>query len=109
MYALLTDIEAIAVSVIKKELKVQERKILAIEGSINTLREFVRWRNTYNQYKERVMSTIRNFYKQLSEIPHVQNKPDDKALKAMEKEQRDKVKADIEFFDAAIDCPHLKQ
>jgi hypothetical protein len=47
------------------------------------------------------MSIIRNYFKKLSEIPHVQSKPDDKTLKAMEKEQRDNVKRDIELFDAA--------
>jgi hypothetical protein len=100
-YALLTDIEAIAVSIIKKELKIQQRKITAIEENINTLREFVGWQQSYTRYKERAFASIQYFCKILSDIPHVKNKPDDKALKAMEKEQRDKVKSDIEFFDAA--------
>ena len=100
-YALLTDIEAIAVSVIKKELKIQERKITAIEENIKTLREFIGWRQSYARYKERAMSSIRYFYKMLSEMPHIQNKPDEKALKEMEKDEREKIRKDFDLFDAA--------
>jgi hypothetical protein len=97
----LTDIEAIAVSVIKKELKIQERKISAIEENIKTLREFINWRRAYEQRKERAFYSIGYFHKRLSNTPHIQNKPDDKTLKAMGKDERNKIKSDIELFDAA--------
>ena len=61
-YALLTDIEAIATSVIKREIKLQERKIAAIEDNIKTLMEYERWRRTYDQRKEGLMYQIRYWH-----------------------------------------------
>lgn len=101
-FALLTDINAIAASVVKKEVKVQERKIAAISDKIETLREYVGWKNKYQMYKDRLIVTIKRFFQQFENQPHIRSKPDGEALKAMEKEQRDRVKADIEFYDEVI-------
>lgn len=98
-FALLTDLVAIANSIIKKEVILQERKINAIENNIETLGKYVGWKETYKTYRDRLLRSMRTFYDQMKELSHIKFKPDKADLKVLPKEDQQRIIKDIEFFE----------
>jgi len=98
-FALLTDIEAIAANIIKKEIKQQERKILSIEGNISTLNDFKKHYNEYENYKKRLEEAIWSKLQQMQEFEYIRSKPTEEKLKKLDKENSEKIKKDIALFD----------
>lgn len=100
-FALLSDLEAIVNSIIKKEVTIQERKIRAISNSIETLGEYNRWKATYKNYKDRLLRSMQRFFDQMKELSHIKFKPDKEDLKVLSKEDQQRIIKDIEFFEEA--------
>jgi hypothetical protein len=98
-FALLTDVTAIAATIIKKEVKIQERKISIIQGNISTLNDFKRHYSQYETYKTRLEEAIRYKVNQMSDFEYIRSKPTEEKLKKLDKDNREKIKKDIDLFD----------
>lgn len=98
-FALLTDIVAIAATILKKEIKIQERKINIIEGNISTLKDFKRHYNQYENYKTRLDDAIKRKATEMADLEYIRSKPSEEKLRKLDKENREKIKKDIELYD----------
>jgi len=101
-FALLTDISAIATSIIKKEVKLQERKVRFVEDSINTLKEFTRHYDNYEDYRKRLENSVEKWKNTLGEYDYIKTKPTREKLDKYDKESREKIKKDIELYNELI-------
>ena len=98
-FALLTDVVAIAATIIKKEIKVQQRKINIIESSISTLKDFKQHYNQYEEYKKRLEDAVQRKTNEIAEFEYIRTKPSSEKLNKLDKENREKIKKDIELYD----------
>ncbi len=98
-YALLTDIDAIAKTIINKEEKKQRRTIEGIEYNINKLREFTNNLNRLENWRERILKIIENTMQNFSEIDYIKHEPTKKELKKYDSDKRKKIAKDIEKYN----------
>lgn len=98
-FALLTDIEAIAATIIKKEIKLQERKINILTSNISTLNDFKSRYAQYENYKERLEKAVKSKAIEMSHFDYIKDKPTPDILKKFDKDNREKAKKDIELYD----------
>jgi transcription-repair coupling factor (superfamily II helicase) len=98
-FALLTDIEAIAATIIKKEIKLQERKINIIDSNISILKDFNHRYTQYENYKERLEKAVRSKTVEISHFEYIKDKPTPETLKKFDKENWEKAKKDIDLYD----------
>jgi hypothetical protein len=98
-FALLTDVTAIAATILKKEIKIQERKINIIGGNISTLRDFKSRYTQYENYKRRLEEAIWGKVQQMQDFEYIKSKPTEEKLEKLDKDNREKIKKDIALFD----------
>jgi superfamily II DNA/RNA helicase len=101
-FALLTDIEAIAASIIKKELKRQDRKVENIRNNIRTLNEFSSNYRSYEEYKRRLENAIKIKKDEIAGFNYILNKPSKEKLEKLDKENREKINKDIKLYDELV-------
>ena len=98
-FALLSDIAAIAASILKKEIKVQERKVRIIEGNIKTLKDFKYQYESFELEKSKLERAVKNKANDMAGFGYIQNKPTKDKLKDLDKGKREEIKKDIELYD----------
>ncbi len=102
-YALLTDIEAIAKTIINKEVDKQKRKIDGIEYNVDKLKDFTYNYNRLNNRRESLKKVIDNAMLNFSQIDYIAKKPTKKELKAFDVDKRKSVARHIEKYEQLKD------
>ncbi len=98
-FALLTDIEAIAASIIRKDIVVQERKANRLKSDLEILNEYSEWKSKLETFREYVFETIKRYYNRLKWEPHIRTKPTNEELERLSNQTRHKVETDIQLYD----------
>jgi hypothetical protein len=98
-FALLSDIPAIAASIIKKEIKVQERKIRILEENIDTLQKFTGQYQTFEYRKEQLGRSVKDKYNEMGAFNYIKYKPTEDDLKGLDKDNREKIRKDLKLYD----------
>ena len=98
-FALLTDPDAIATSIINKDIKKQDRVIMLLEDKIATLENFTSLVKDYERHKSALEEAVRKVYINMQSFSYIQAKPTTEKLKQLEKKQRDEIKKDIALFN----------
>lgn len=98
-YALLTDIDAIAKTVINKDVEKQNRVCTGIEYNIARLQGFTRHYNNLEHYRELLKTNIENTMRNFSDVDYIKNTPNKEQLKQYDADKRKKIASDIEKYN----------
>ena len=102
-YALLTDIDAIAQTILNKEIKKQKRIVEGVEYTISMLRTFTQNANYMDNYRKRVLDAIDSEMNKFRTFDYIQNTPTEKQLKNFDKDKRKLVEKDIKLYNDILE------
>ncbi len=98
-YALLTDVEAIAKTIINKDIKKQSRKMQGVEYNIDKLQDFTRNNSNLDSYRNKVKEAIDAKMLEFASFDYIIHKPTVKELKSYDVDKRKLIEKDIKLYD----------
>jgi len=102
-YALLTDIDAIAQTILNKEIKKQKRLIEGVEYTISLLRTFTQNASYLDTYRKRVNDAITAKMNEFRDFDYIQSTPSAAQLKKYDKDKRKLIEKDIKLYNDILE------